>query len=494
MTGPPVQRGARRRSSQALLTLAGTMMLAAGSGCQKTAPPDSLIVTQVPPGAQPAREAATLLDQRYPAGSRVVLVPPPYQAKDARVLSQGLLAAGGAVVVPGGTSVYFAGKADAGSAWQIFQARVSGGRPRPVTSVPGGAMDPAVTADGSLVFSSPVPKPDALWNGSNSPALFAQSPGGSPRQLTFGGRPALEPTTLTDGRILFVSGRPVSAAGQLPRLGLFTINPDGTEFTSFALDRDGAPLVRRPRELPPGRVGFLAGPHDGGLLVAETVRMARPFASRAPLISEGPPQCTSIGPGPEGGVVACWRAVKPGASEAGSVAVHLLAQPDTSKPSLLFDDPAWDDTEAAMVQTQRPMGHISSMNPGKDSGSILCLNAGFVRSGAGQEGKPDRVRVVTLKRGERQVLGEVPVEADGSFMIELPADQTFGLETLDSQGEVLQQLPPSLWVRPGENRTCIGCHEPSNRSPRNQRPLAIAQPPVRLQEKSQAVAQQNCPP
>jgi hypothetical protein len=31
-------------------------------------------------------------------------------------------------------------------------------------------------------------------------------------------------------------------------------------------------------------------------------------------------------------------------------------------------------------------------------------------------------------------------------------------------------------VRPAENRSCIGCHEPHNRSPYNHRPLAVNAP------------------
>jgi hypothetical protein len=30
-----------------------------------------------------------------------------------------------------------------------------------------------------------------------------------------------------------------------------------------------------------------------------------------------------------------------------------------------------------------------------------------------------------------------------------------------------------IWVRPAENRTCVGCHEPHNRAPHNHRPLAV---------------------
>ena len=100
-------------------------------------------------------------------------------------------------------------------------------------------------------------------------------------------------------------------------------------------------------------------------------------------------------------------------------------------------------------------------------------------------GTAQRVRVLASQaRGSARSLGEIPLQRDGSFMAEVPADTPVGFETLDAGGQVLQRLPPALWVRPGENRTCIGCHEPDNRSPRNVRPLAVTAPVATLGNKS----------
>jgi hypothetical protein len=82
--------------------------------------------------------------------------------------------------------------------------------------------------------------------------------------------------------------------------------------------------------------------------------------------------------------------------------------------------------------------------------------------------------------GPLEVLGTAPAQADGSCLAEVPADRALGFEALDAQGRVLRRVAPVVWVRPGENRLCLGCHEPHNRSPRNQRPLAVNHPPARL--------------
>ena len=69
--------------------------------------------------------------------------------------------------------------------------------------------------------------------------------------------------------------------------------------------------------------------------------------------------------------------------------------------------------------------------------------------------------------------GEVPVQEDGSFMAEVPADTPLGFEALNQEGEILRRVEPVVWVRPGENRSCTGCHAAHNRAPHNHRPLAV---------------------
>jgi hypothetical protein len=406
------------------------------------------------------------------------------------------------VVSPSGNRILFVGKAQAGDTWQIYETKPSGGRLKSVTAMDGGAMDPAILSNGDLVFSSPVPKAGESWRSGKLPALYAQAPQGQPRRLTFGSTAAVEPTVLGDGRILFVSARLSTNPTDAPNLALFTVNNDGTEVTAFALDRDGAPLVQRPRELRDGRVGFLATDigTPAGEMWAEAVRTARPFASRAKLFSFPVSQCRSVEPAENGNLLVSFetRAVSglpAGAAQAGSFAIYRVGTNAATLGQPLFDDPAWNDIEAARVAARaNPMGHISAMVPTKKTGTILCLNANFIRlrgTNNTQVAKAARVRVLTGDGvGSARPLGEVPLRADGSFLAEVPADIPLGFESLDADGRVLSQLAPAFWVRPGENRSCLGCHEPYNRSPRNVRPLAAFFPSVKLTEKPPTVAQQ----
>ncbi len=60
----------------------------------------------------------------------------------------------------------------------------------------------------------------------------------------------------------------------------------------------------------------------------------------------------------------------------------------------------------------------------------------------------------------QQILGYAPVEPDGSFKLTVPADTPLGLAILDAKGRAIQTHLNWIQVRPGERRTCDGCHSP----------------------------------
>jgi hypothetical protein len=59
-----------------------------------------------------------------------------------------------------------------------------------------------------------------------------------------------------------------------------------------------------------------------------------------------------------------------------------------------------------------------------------------------------------------QILGYAPVEPDGSFKLQVPADIPLALSVIDAKGRSLQTHLNWIQVRPGERRTCDGCHSP----------------------------------
>ena len=472
------------------------------SGCKEKETGAAIVLTQTPTQTVGRFMPRDLLDLRYPAGSRVILAVPPARPDKTTVLSGGFHSAGSPVLSADGLRVLFCGKLTATGDWQIYEVPARGGVPRPLTSLAGGAMDPAMLPDGRFAFSSPVPSIMMLESPDQRPELFAQSfAGGPPHQLTHSRSGATDATVLRDGRILFVSGG--RALGAVTNQGLFTINNDGTEVSAYACQHDGHAALRRPREIPSGRVFFLAGavgsPKAEGR--AEQVWASHPFSSRAPFLPDLLERCRSVDAGFGGDVLVSVRTaeVRPGMPGQGSLAIFRLGLEAKALGAPFFDDPVWNDLEACVVMARpKPMGRLSNVNTNDSTGELLCLDVNHTgilpkRHAAGNGAS--KVRFLRLGAGGHpEVLGEVPVADDGSILAEVPADVTLGFETLDHGGQVLGRCPPGVWLRPGENRTCVGCHEPHNYSPENFRPLAVKRPPVRLPESGAMLARRSLQP
>ena len=80
----------------------------------------------------------------------------------------------------------------------------------------------------------------------------------------------------------------------------------------------------------------------------------------------------------------------------------------------------------------------------------------------------------------RQVLGTVPVEADGSAHFRAPAGVEMSFQALDTRGLAVQVMRSGTYLQPGERATCIGCHEKRTGSPPRGRPLALRRAPSRI--------------
>ena len=69
--------------------------------------------------------------------------------------------------------------------------------------------------------------------------------------------------------------------------------------------------------------------------------------------------------------------------------------------------------------------------------------------------------IFTVKR----VLGTVPIEADGSAYFVVPANRNVYFEVLDADRLEIQRMRSVVCLKPREQRSCIGCHEPRNLAP-----------------------------
>lgn len=82
----------------------------------------------------------------------------------------------------------------------------------------------------------------------------------------------------------------------------------------------------------------------------------------------------------------------------------------------------------------------------------------------------------------KQILGEVPVEADGSAFFEVPAGKHVFFQLLDKDKKMIQSMRSGVSLMPGEVNGCIGCHEDrlSIPVPMGKRPLALSKKAQKL--------------
>ncbi len=81
------------------------------------------------------------------------------------------------------------------------------------------------------------------------------------------------------------------------------------------------------------------------------------------------------------------------------------------------------------------------------------------------------------------VLGDATVYSDGSAFFEVPARLPIYFQALDERNHVVQTMRSWSTLMPGENQSCVGCHESKNTAPptaRSAASLALKAGPQKL--------------
>ena len=140
----------------------------------------------------------------------------------------------------------------------------------------------------------------------------------------------------------------------------------------------------------------------------------------------------------------------------------------------------------------RVKGRSSVVDASRKTGVFFCISSHLtdrpglehLKAGAAStlrviEGVAPDPTVHAPQWGQR-TLGEVPLENDGSFHIEVPAEVPLRFELLDEQGATVARQESWTWVMPRESRGCIGCHEDREMAAPNILADAVVKPAVRL--------------
>lgn len=80
-----------------------------------------------------------------------------------------------------------------------------------------------------------------------------------------------------------------------------------------------------------------------------------------------------------------------------------------------------------------------------------------------------------------RILGQVPVEPDGSAHFEAPAMRSLVFTLLAKDGTAIKTMRSWTGVMPGERSSCIGCHEYRAAAIPDANPIAARKPPCKIQ-------------
>jgi hypothetical protein len=273
------------------------------------------------------------------------------------------------------------------------------------------------------------------------------------------------------------------------------MNLDGTDYATFA-GNQGRRIQHMPCLTTAGLLLCVEADNvaaDGSGTLG-SVSMRRPLHSYHPLTASGGGLFHSPSPLPDGSVLVSWRSGAAG--ETHGVYRFDLAARTTVR---IYDDPRYDEIQAQVVRPRRePDGRSSVVRASDPHGEFYCLDAytsdqalapgslkwvrvweGRAKQKSAPEG-PDGLPGIT-----RRILGEVPVEPDGSFALKVPANTPIQLQLLDAQGNVLRSCR-WIWARNREPRGCIGCHEDGERTPENRFVDAMKLPSPLLESPAKA--------
>lgn len=449
-----------------VIAAASTAGLRPSTPTKGTAQPEILFIQA------PVLATGELAD-RFPQGSRLVRLGPAAGSRSVINLTPEFFAAADPQVSFDGAQVLFAAQKEAGARWQIWEMNADGSAKRQITQCRGDCLRPAYLPRDYIVFTVVTP----AGARSVSHVYVSKRDGTEAGAITFGPGNFQVETVLRDGRILVSALSPlVTTAGSEDSRELYTLRPDGTALAAFRCDHRQPAIRAQAAELDNGSVVFVKSQPVGHEVGGELAEIRRGALHNSPL---SPLRAISWSPQRLDGHKLIVARRNP-ASAGGRREFDLYAFDSANGrfAELIYQDPKLSSIQAVPVAAHPvPRWYWSTVNPKLNVGYFICLDSRL--SGEAPRGRLStpiaQVRVIALDEATNQerVLGEAPVEKDGSFYVAVPPDRPIRFELLDANGRVIRAQRSWVWARSGEERGCVGCHENKAVAPPNRWPLTL---------------------
>jgi hypothetical protein len=409
---------------------------------------------------------------------------------------------------------------------------------RQVTSGRGVAdYEPAYLPNGDFIFASTrcVQTVDCFWTEVSN--LYTCDPEGKYlRRLGFDQVHTVYPQVLDDGRVVYTRWD-YNDRGQVFPQPLFQMNADGTGQTEFYGNNSWFPTTIAHARGIPGTskvLAILCGHHSSqaGKLAVIDPALGRQENQGVQLVS---PRRATLAEridsyGQDGELFAYpfplnereWLVTyapdgwESGERRRGDADFGIYWMDVDGRRELLVADSALPCQQAVPVAVRRPPPvRPSVVDYSKDSGTyyvqdiyqgpgldgidrgtikkmrVVALDfrpAGIRSNGSAGPGGGALISTpVAIGNGAwdaKRVLGETPVHEDGSAFFIVPARTPVYFQALDDHGRAVQTMRSWSTLQPGENASCVGCHESKNSAPPAggyPTTLAMKRPPLQLE-------------
>jgi len=435
-------------------------------------------------------------------GARVVIVSPDGQT---RVLSEGFHSACDPDISLDGTRVLFAGKKDLNSHWRVYEIGVDGTGLRPITPEGQEARNPIYL---STLFTLDSPQPwftiayvgcentlSELGLPASSSLYNIKLDGTELRRLTYNPNNNFSPFQMWDGRVIYAAEQHPTEPGEAYGVRLFAMHIEGADVELYAGEH-GRRFKDMPCATANGLVVFVESDKPSPALAGQLacVHESRPHYTYRKLTDD--PDHVYLYPYPlHDNVLLVSRRTADGKGTAGV----FVFDADKLDCRQVFDSPDHDDLQARPLRPRKsPDGHSTVVDTTAKTGVFYGMNSYIANDMMQPHLTPGSIKRVRFVEGvlqttntytpatakgmlpvPRRLIGEAPVEADGSFNVEVPANTPILLQTLDQHGLALA-TSGWTWVQPKETRGCIGCHEDPELVPENEYVLALRRPSNKL--------------
>ena len=391
-----------------------------------------------------------------------------------------------------GKKILFSYRKGRSEYYNLWEINVDGTGLKQLTDGPFDDIEPTYLPDGGIIFSSTRCNTWVPCGFYVTMVLFkCDGQGENIRKLSSNITPENTPWVLADGRILYMRWEYVNR-NQVSFQHLWTINPDGTGSMVYYGNQFYGGVYIDAKPIPGTRkVVFVDAPGHGLPDHAGKLAIVDP--------SDGPDSQRLLKH-----ITNTYNCYDPYALSENKIiytnGVSILLNDGKGNDEVIYTPDGYLWSPSMFIQEPRPVKSRSReklipprVDLSKETGSLFLSD---VYQGRKMEGvqRGDIKKLLILEQLQRpaaffqgqqpfslggtftlkRILGEVPVESDGSAYFEVPAMRSLFFVALDDNNMSVKHMQSFVNVQPGEVTSCVGCHEPRTQAPALKAPTALA--------------------